>query len=90
MSYLSVNKFHDLFTSCLPAPQKGDPVEIGIVGTAPVTGTASLNASSTTYDYDEIFKVVDNASWASAQSFYLKVGKTPELGALNLANPSTS
>lgn len=31
-----VNKFHDYFTSALPEPQKGDPVEIGIGGVASV------------------------------------------------------
>lgn len=30
-------KFPDLFTSCLPAPQKGDSVTIGISGLAPLT-----------------------------------------------------
>ena len=31
-----VNKFHDYLTSCLPEPQKGDPVTINIGGEAPV------------------------------------------------------
>ena len=33
---LPVNKFHDYFTSCLPYPQRGPEVEIGIAGKAPV------------------------------------------------------
>lgn len=31
-----VAKFHDMFTSCLPAPQKGDGVSISLGGLAPV------------------------------------------------------
>lgn len=31
----SVAKFHDYFTTCLPNPQKGDPVEIGTVAVPP-------------------------------------------------------
>lgn len=32
-----VNKYNDYFTSCLPGPQKGDPVSIGLAGTAPIS-----------------------------------------------------
>lgn len=35
-SILKVAKLHDYFTSCLPAPQKGDPVKIGLAGDVPV------------------------------------------------------
>lgn len=38
-----VGKKNDYFTSCLPAPQKGAPVEFGIAGTAPVNVTGSFN-----------------------------------------------
>lgn len=36
-------KRHDYFTSALPWPQKGPGVEIGLAGTAPISGTASAN-----------------------------------------------
>lgn len=36
-------KRHDYFTSALPWPQKGPGVEIGLAGTAPISGTASAD-----------------------------------------------
>lgn len=34
---LPVNRFHDYFSSCLPYPQRGPEVTIGLTGNAPVT-----------------------------------------------------
>ena len=42
-SNLKVNRFKDLFSTALPAPQKGQEVSIGLVGTAPIIADTSLH-----------------------------------------------
>lgn len=41
-----VNKFHDYFTSALPAPQKGDPVSLPIGDSAPIVGRDEVHVST--------------------------------------------
>ena len=38
-----INKLHDYFTSCLPSPQKGDPVDLPFNGNVPVYSTRTIN-----------------------------------------------
>lgn len=44
-SPLKANKFHDYFTSVLPSPQKGDPVTVGLGGTANIIDGGSLTGT---------------------------------------------
>lgn len=45
---LDVNKYHDLFTSCLPSPQKGDAVKVPVGGLAPLDTGETVNKWSQT------------------------------------------
>lgn len=47
-SFLEVNRFHDYFTSALPAPQKGDSVLLPIANFAPVITQATEHTTSGT------------------------------------------
>lgn len=51
-------KFHDYFTSCLPSPLKSDPVEISLVGDAPVFGYNTIQDKAKITD-----KIILNQPW---------------------------
>lgn len=53
-------KFHDYFTSCLPSPLKTEPVEISLVGDAPVFG---YNTIQDTVKLNENDKIILNEPW---------------------------
>ena len=58
-------KRHDYFTSALPWPQKGPGVEIGIAGSAPISGTSSIDAYSLSIPHDSSYRDSDY-SWTDS------------------------
>lgn len=57
-------KRHDYFTSALPWPQKGPGVEIGLAGSAPISGTSSIDAYSLSIPHDS-FLGDSGYSWST-------------------------
>lgn len=59
------NKFHDYFTTCRPAPQKGAAPTVTIGGLAPVTGIG-MNPTADPTNGDPSYNTVDGVSsgWA--------------------------
>lgn len=80
----NVAKFHDYFTTCLPSPQKGDPVEIGTVSLPerilPVTGMPILTTgASSTSIIDSVAGQTDFSSLLSDAGYNPGSGNVGDL-----------
>lgn len=76
---LPVNRVHDYFGSCLPAPQKGDAVRIALTGSMPVY--ASDNAS-----FSALINESEDSSIGGDANTGLKWYRTDTFGAVSSAN----
>ena len=85
MKPAKAGKFHDYFTSCLPSPMKSDPVEISLVGDAPVFGYNTIQDTAKITD-----KIILNQPWpANGTTDFLntvKGGKLTGKGVLDGGN----
>lgn len=61
----SVNKFRDYFTSCLPSPQKGEPVTFGVQGKAPINTTATE-----AFTFDESLALYPPSGTGTGQGYF--------------------
>lgn len=69
-----VAKYHDYFTSCLPAPQYGTAASFSLTGTAPVTGIAKVNQAFTWGSQAGYETNQTNPTYNPSASFYQSPG----------------
>lgn len=76
---LPVSKYHDYFTSCLPSPQKGEPVEIPFSGSGPVTLDPDSDMAGKSF-----FLTTINQGLALTNGFSYNGGTSPDVNVFNL------
>lgn len=78
-------KRHDYFTSALPWTQKGPGVSIGLAGTAPVQGTATLTVPNSVY----LYSPKDHVFSANVLGVVNKQGEGVNMGLSKATNPTS-
>lgn len=81
---LPVNKYRDYFTSCLPEPQRGDPVSISVSGNLPVTTMTtnwSENLLKNGNEFVSPMRLHSNGTQPSAGTLYNIYGRGYASGA---------
>lgn len=83
-------KYHDYFTSCLPSPQKGPDVSLGIVGDVPVYGSGNPFYLSDTagnpyeaYDQTYLQLVTPGTTTVVSNKYKIHASTKEELGSLD-------